>query len=185
MTISGQALTLLSMALCGFLMGILYDTYRTFERMYKMGTWLIWICDLLFWTSSTFLVFGTLLRVNEGIVRIYIFLGIGIGIILYLLTFREIYGMILKKIIQLCIVIYKGIIRSVQVLVIVPILYLYKTLFSLVKWILRISWMIGKWICNPFIKIGKSSGKWVGNRTTLFYQKMAKSLTNLIKRKKI
>lgn len=166
-------------------MGILYDTYRIFERMYKMKNWLIWICDLLFWISCTFIVFGTLLRVNEGGVRIYIFLGIGIGTIVYLLTFRGIYANVLKKIIAFILAVYRGILKSIRFLIIIPVLYLYGFLFTIVKWILKILMMVLKWLSTPFLYFGKKWGKWVNKQVRLLYLKMGKTLTNWIKRKKI
>lgn len=185
MTISGQALTLFSMVICGFLMGIFYDTYRIFERMYKMKKWLIWICDLLFWVSATFLVFGTLLRVNEGIVRIYIFLGLGIGTIIYLLSFRAMYGKILKKIIQITITVYRQLVKMTKVLVITPVVSLFYFLVKVVKWLIKIITTLLRWIGIPLIKLGKFFGKWIKKGTTLFYQKTVKTLTKLLKRKKI
>jgi spore cortex biosynthesis protein YabQ len=184
-TISGQAVTLFSMVFCGFLMGFLYDTYRIFERMYKMKKWLIWICDLLFWISATFLVFGTLLRVNEGIVRIYIFLGLGIGTIIYLLSFRVLYGKILKKMIQIILIIYGTLVKIIQVLLIAPVVSLFLFVVKMVKWLIKILTTLSKWIGIPLIKLGKFLGKWIKKGTTLLYQKMVKTLTKLLKRKKI
>ena len=166
-------------------MGILYDTYRIFERMYKMKNWLIWICDLLFWTSCTFLVFGTLLRVNEGAVRIYIFLGIGIGTIIYLLTFREMYASLLKTIIAFVLAVYRALLKSIKILIIIPMLYLYGVLFTLVKWILKILMVVVKWLVTPFSYFGKKWGGWVIKQVHHSYLKMVKTLTNWIKRKKI
>lgn len=166
-------------------MGIFYDTYRIFERMYKMKKWLIWICDLLFWVSATFLVFGTLLRVNEGIVRIYIFLGLGIGTIIYLLSFRAMYGKILKKIIQITITVYRQLVKMTKVLVITPVVSLFYFLVKVVKWLIKIITTLLRWIGIPLIKLGKFFGKWIKKGTTLFYQKTVKTLTKLLKRKKI
>lgn len=166
-------------------MGIFYDTYRIFERMYKMKKWLIWICDLLFWVSATFLVFGTLLRVNEGIVRIYIFLGLGIGTIIYLLSFRAMYGKILKKIIQITITVYRQFVKMTKVLVITPAVSLFYFLVKVVKWLIKIITTLLRWIGIPLIKLGKFFGKWIKKGTTLFYQKTVKTLTKLLKRKKI
>lgn len=166
-------------------MGIFYDTYRIFERMYKMKKWLIWICDLLFWVSATFLVFGTLLRVNEGIVRIYIFLGLGIGTIIYLLSFRAMYGKILKKIIQITITVYRQFVKMTKVLVITPVVSLFYFLVKVVKWLIKIITTLLRWIGIPLIKLGKFFGKWIKKGTTLFYQKTVKTLTKLLKRKKI
>ena len=166
-------------------MGIFYDTYRIFERMYKMKKWLIWVCDLLFWISATFLVFGTLLRVNEGIVRIYIFLGLGIGTIVYLLSFREMYGTLLKKIIQITLTIYRTLVKMTKVLLIAPVISLFTFLLTVVKWLIKIITTISKWFGIPLIKLGKFLGKWIKKRTTLFYKGIVKTLTKLLKRKKI
>jgi spore cortex biosynthesis protein YabQ len=166
-------------------MGILYDTYRTFERMYKMQKWLIWICDLLFWISAIFLVFGTLLRVNEGIVRIYIFLGLGIGTILYLLTFREIYGKLLHRMIKIVRFLYQTFVRIIQTVIIGPLVSLFYFIVKVLQWLIKVIQRIGIWIGVPLFKLGKWLGKWFKRGTTLLYQKLVKTLTKLIKRKKI
>nr|WP_027415778.1 spore cortex biosynthesis protein YabQ [Aneurinibacillus terranovensis] len=192
MTLTGQAATLLSMVLCGIGIGMLYDTYRTLERRCGLSLWLVWVCDLLFWISCTFLVFGTLLRINEGIVRIYIFLGIGIGGISYLLFLQRTYLYILGRMISFILWVYMLLMRLLYYLLIVPIRFLYRALLSILLLLATVLLTVGKWILRPFCWLGlwlwkragkvweRPNGKWRG-----LWRKIRNILTNWIKHKKM
>ncbi|MGI6227797.1 MAG: spore cortex biosynthesis protein YabQ [Peptococcales bacterium] len=68
----------------GFLAGILFDIYRVFRGLWqprKLGTFL---GDLLFWISMTVIVFTLLLIGNWGEIRIYVFIGMGLGSYFYI-----------------------------------------------------------------------------------------------------
>jgi spore cortex biosynthesis protein YabQ len=191
-TLTGQAATMLSMLLCGLAMGTLYDTYRTMERRCRLAHWLVWISDFLFWISCIFLVFGTLLRVNEGIVRIYIFLGLGIGIVLYFLLFQRTYLRILNKLIAFSLWLYRVILQAGYYLLIVPALFLYRMLVSIVLFLVSVLLTTGKWVMRPFLFLGRKVGNWVWNRVKKPIQQMKailrkrwQALTGWMKRKKM
>ncbi|WCN37781.1 spore cortex biosynthesis protein YabQ [Aneurinibacillus uraniidurans] len=159
MTLTGQAVTMLSMVLCGGAVGILYDTYRTFERRCHLTRWLVWICDFLFWISCIFLVFGTLLRINEGVVRLYIFFGIGIGAIVYFLMLRYPYLALLNRMITFGLWLYRLLVRTGYYLLVVPILFLYRVVKKSVLLLLTCLLVTGQWLLRPFHWVGR----WVWN----------------------
>ncbi|MFT9850316.1 spore cortex biosynthesis protein YabQ [Aneurinibacillus sp. REN35] len=193
MTLSGQAVTMLSMLLCGLAMGMLYDTYRTVERRCRLPIWLVWITDLFFWISCTFLVFGTLLRINEGVVRIYIFLGLGIGIILYFLLFQRLYLRILNKLIAFVLWLYRVMLRIGYLFLIVPLLFLYRSLIAVAMFFLSVLLTIGKWIAWPFLSVGRKLWSWIWGkylqkpmgRIKVILRKRWQALTGWIKGKKM
>lgn len=69
---------------CGLLMGVLFDGYRVVRGILTPRTIFTDIGDLMFWGVSTLVVFATLLVTNWGEVRLYVFLGLAIGIFVYL-----------------------------------------------------------------------------------------------------
>ncbi|WP_146809829.1 MULTISPECIES: spore cortex biosynthesis protein YabQ [Aneurinibacillus] len=180
MTLTGQAATMLSMLLCGWTMGMLYDTYRTMERRCRLPVWLVWISDFLFWISCTFLVFGTLLRVNEGVVRIYIFLGLGMGIILYFLLFQRMYLRILNKLITFSLWLYRVTIKTAYYLLVVPLLWLYRALITVVLFLFSVLLTIGKWLFRPFLLLGSKTGNWIWTR---YLQKPTQKIKRMFRKK--
>ncbi|OPY56720.1 MAG: Spore cortex protein YabQ (Spore_YabQ) [Pelotomaculum sp. PtaU1.Bin035] len=67
----------------GMAAGFCYDYYRVARgvfRLRKMGTCL---GDIIFWLVATALVFYLLLLGNWGVVRPYVFIGLGLGAITY------------------------------------------------------------------------------------------------------
>lgn len=67
----------------GVVAGFCYDYYRVVReifRLKKVGTCL---GDVIFWLVTTALVFLLLLRGNWGEVRLYVFVGLGLGAFLY------------------------------------------------------------------------------------------------------
>lgn len=173
-------------------MGILYDTYRTFERRCHLTRWLVWVCDFLFWISCMFLVFGTLLRVNEGVVRLYIFLGVGIGAILYFLTLRRSYLWLLNRIIVFGLWLYRLLLRTGYYLLIVPILFLYRLIKRIVLLLLTCLLVTGQWLLRPFrwagVRIGNMVWGWVRKplgRAKRYGTKKWQALTAWLKGKKM
>ncbi|RKD22788.1 spore cortex biosynthesis protein YabQ [Ammoniphilus oxalaticus] len=164
MSIEIQAITMLLMVGCGMTMGLLYDTYRVMKGQTGLRGWLVIICDLLFWASCLFLVFGTLLRVNEGIVRLYLFLGMGLGAWLYFSLFTSFYIKWFLRLIQLVKAIYRFMTRLCQVLLIKPLIFIYQTALAIIIAIALFLWRVILFIYS-FIKrivtpIGTGSKKW-------------------------
>ncbi len=163
MSIKIQALTMLLMVGCGMTMGLLYDTYRVMKGQTGLRGWLVIICDLLFWASCIFLVFGTLLRVNDGIVRVYLFLGMGIGAWFYFALLHSFYIKWFLRFINLVKAIYRFIVRLIQVVVIKPIIFIYKTIVAVVVAVVLFLWKVATFAYNLILKlvtpIGKQSAK--------------------------
>ncbi|WCK54638.1 spore cortex biosynthesis protein YabQ [Aneurinibacillus sp. Ricciae_BoGa-3] len=192
MTITSQALTLLSMAFCGMGIGMLFDTYRTLERKSGLSGWVIWLCDFLFWVSCIFLVFGTLLRVNEGIVRIYVFLGIAIGAISYLLFLQPAYLYLLGKMIALIVWLYGRLLMMLKYLVLVPLVSLYRLVVSILLFTAKLLLKIAGWLFRPFRWLGLMLWKRLGQpgkkqwlQVTRLWARAKNALTNWVKRKRM
>lgn len=69
--------------LIGMIVGFCYDYYRVLRgicKLKKIGTFL---GDTIFWLAATVLVLFLLILGNWGVVRWYIFIGIGLGALLY------------------------------------------------------------------------------------------------------
>lgn len=83
-------LTLLIVALLiGVFAGLLFDIYRRIRNRVSPGPFFTALGDLCFWGIITWITFSSLLRINFGQVRGYVFLGIIIGLFFYMLFFSS------------------------------------------------------------------------------------------------
>ncbi|MBP3621303.1 MAG: spore cortex biosynthesis protein YabQ [Lachnospiraceae bacterium] len=67
-------------------MGISYDVIRIFRRIVKTNGFFVGLEDLLFWIVWAFVTIDGIHIYNSGELRIYVFLGILIGFLIYRYT---------------------------------------------------------------------------------------------------
>lgn len=140
MSLRLEAMTMLSMLLSGMVIGAGFDTYRVFIWRIKIRGWLLVLCDFLFWLSFIFMVFGTLLRINGGVVRIYIFVAIFGGMGLYYLFIRGFYLWALHKIMRFFGWLYRLFKKILYVLLVAPILFIVKMAVALFLLLIHFLW---------------------------------------------
>ena len=86
--------------LTGVLIGILFDVFRILRKSFKTSDFATTIQDILFWLLTSILVLYTIFKFNDGEIRSYVFLGIGIGISVYIILFSKIVITVNVKIIK-------------------------------------------------------------------------------------
>lgn len=84
---ANQVYVFMSTIYAGIIIGFLYDIYRMMRRITKPDYWVTGILDLSFWIIIAALSFITLFYVNDGEVRFYTYVGLGIGWVLYIFAF--------------------------------------------------------------------------------------------------
>lgn len=70
----------------GALLALVYDGLRILRLLFQHKDWLVDIEDLVYWIFTAWLVFRTLFHYNQGVLRGYAFLGMFLGVLVYLLT---------------------------------------------------------------------------------------------------
>lgn len=85
----------------GILTGVLFDIFRIFRKSFLTPDWLTRIEDILFWLLTGLLILYTIFNFNNGEIRFYLFLGIVLGIAIYLSTFSKFFIRINVKIISI------------------------------------------------------------------------------------
>ena len=86
-----QAYTFLIFILNGFLIGILFDIFRILRKTFKTRDIITYAQDILFWLISGGIILYSIFKFNNGELRSFIFIGIGIGTSLYILLFSKIF----------------------------------------------------------------------------------------------
>lgn len=166
MTLHTQFVTMGMMLLGGLSLGGLFDLYRVLASQLKAPRYAYYLLDLVFWLIGTLLVFKLLYASNLGEVRMFIFLGILVGIAAYFLMFsRTVIQCILWMIRFVKALIRIGI-RTVEIFVITPILWMYKVVILFLGFLLAIAiflykimlqllypvWKLIVWLTLPLIR---------------------------------
>jgi len=68
----------------GLLIGVAFDLYRILRGLVQPGKIITNVGDLFFWLLVTILAFVLLIFGNRGEVRFYVFIGIAVGLLVYL-----------------------------------------------------------------------------------------------------
>lgn len=98
-----QAYLFLVFSLTGVIIGILFDFFRILRRIIKTSNFITYVEDILFWILTGFLILYNIWYFNNGEIRIYMFLGIILGVLIYMLTLSSILIKIFSKILRLLI----------------------------------------------------------------------------------
>lgn len=75
----------------GFLIGLLFDIFRIFRKTFTTSDFITYIEDILFWLFSGCIILYSIFKFNNGELRLFIFIGILTGGLIYLLLFSKIF----------------------------------------------------------------------------------------------
>jgi spore cortex biosynthesis protein YabQ len=78
-----QLYMLFVFVITGIALGVVFDAYRSLRRVFKIRGVLTHLLDLILWITWIFLMGWGMLFGNWGDLRLYVFVGIGIGLFIY------------------------------------------------------------------------------------------------------
>jgi spore cortex biosynthesis protein YabQ len=130
-SIEAQFVFMIISVFAGLSVGILFDLYRTINYYTKPPKLLTHIMDLLFWVVTGCLVFFILLRADFARLRVYTFMGMGLGIFIYLKLFSE----YILKLYRLIFYVAGKIIRIFLIILSMPFKLMYNLLWTPVNFI--------------------------------------------------
>ena len=84
-SITSQLYSLVIYFFSGFIIAIFFDVFRILRRTFRTSDLITYLEDFIFWIiTGEFLIF-VLFNINNGELRIYNFLGMGLGMLIYML----------------------------------------------------------------------------------------------------
>lgn len=95
-----QAYLFLVFSLTGIAIGVLFDFFRILRRTIKTSNIITYIEDVLFWILTGVLILYNIWFFNNGEIRVYMFFGIILGVLIYMSTLSSILIKIFSKILQ-------------------------------------------------------------------------------------
>ena len=108
----------------GILIGLLFDFFRIMRKSFKTSNILTYIEDIIFWTITGIIIIYTLYFLCDGEIRSYMFLGIIIGVCMYILTISKYIINISIKIIEL--------IKRILVVILKPFILIYEIIKKII-----------------------------------------------------
>ena len=111
--------------LCYFLVGVIvcfiFDLFRSSRYIFKTPDLITHIEDILFLLISACIIIASILYISSGILRFYIILAIGMGILIYFLTISK-----------LCVIISSSIFKAIKFIInIISEIHLWKIFLNL------------------------------------------------------
>ena len=88
-TIPMQLYTFFIFTFSGVAIGIFFDIFRILRKSFNTSNCVTYIEDFFFWLITGFFFLYILFKFNNGQIRIYILVGLILGIILYILTISK------------------------------------------------------------------------------------------------
>ncbi|MFJ7748048.1 spore cortex biosynthesis protein YabQ [Peribacillus sp. NPDC097295] len=186
MTLTIQFYTLLSMIGMGSLFGAALDTYNHFLKRAERSKWIVFLHDFLFWVIQGLIIFYVLFLVNEGELRLYLFLALLCGFSAYQALLKGLYLQLLAFVILVVIKLFKFLTDLVRLLLFEPIKWIIMSMFAfilgigkvigsllkgigkVVLFILNIFWKPLSWI---FLKMWNLLPDFVTKNGETFYNK--------------
>ena len=86
----------------GIILSLIFDFLRVLRRNIKTSDTVTFIEDLIFIGISIFLISLGILKLNNGIIRFFLFIGIFCGILIYSLTISNLCVIIFTVIVRIC-----------------------------------------------------------------------------------
>ena len=109
-----QLLSLSLFIITGIVIGILFDIFRVLRKCFKTADFITYLQDIVFWFLAGMITLFSIFKFNQGEIRIYVFLGIFIGILLYAITLSKIFVKFLATILQ-----------TIKKLILIPLQFIY------------------------------------------------------------
>ena len=82
----------------GIIIGCIFDFFKVLRKSFKYSDIITFIEDII----SAFLIITGIIKLNNGEVRFFLFLGIFFGVLVYSLTISNLYVIILYTFVELC-----------------------------------------------------------------------------------
>lgn len=123
--ITNQAILFLIFCINGIIIGLLFDFFRILRRSFKTHDIITYIQDVLFWVLTGFILLYSIFTFNNGEIRLFMFLGVALGVIFYMLCLSS----YIIKVNVIIIKFFKNIIIKIFGIISIP----FKAIYNLMR----------------------------------------------------
>lgn len=140
-TVVNELLIFFWSVVAGALVSFIFDLFRIKRRTIKTGRVLTVIEDLLYWLIVSLVMFSIIYLTNDGIIRGYTFIGVFLGVLIYLVGLSPVVIKSSLYVINVAVKIFRKLVWVVSI----PVNFIFK-------------------ILKPVFKLLKSKSKCAGKR---------------------
>ena len=112
-----QLFCLIVFIFTGIAIGILFDIFRILRKSFKTVDFITYLQDILFWVLAGCIMLFSIFTFNDGEIRSYVWIGIILGVIIYMLSIIK----VIKKILSYPISIIK---KIANITIVRPLVFL-------------------------------------------------------------
>ena len=127
--VTNQGNLFLIFVINGVIIGLLFDIFRILRKSFKTSDIVTIIQDILFWIISGIIVLYSIFIFNNGEIRFFMFIGIFLGVLLYMISLS-------KQIIKISVEIIK-VIKIIINFIIKILIFPVKTIYNISKKLLK------------------------------------------------
>lgn len=102
MNILSQEEIFIRFLIIGIIISMIFEFFRRLRFHFKTPDFVTFFQDIIFTLISGFLITKNIIELNNGKVRLYIIIGIIFGILIYSLTLKKVYVIILDVLVKFC-----------------------------------------------------------------------------------
>lgn len=128
MSLDVQFFTMGMMLASGLVLGFAYDLCTVVSQQARFPRWLISITDLCYWIAATLFVFYVLYRSNFGEVRLFVFIGLLLGVSLYYLWVSSFSVQAIQTLLRMLVRFVRLLIHVWHWAIVKPLILLYRIL---------------------------------------------------------
>ncbi len=121
--VTNQAYLFFIFIVNGILIGLLFDFFRIARKVFPTKDLVTYIEDVLFWILAGFIVLYSIFIFNNGQLRLFMFLGILLGAIFYMLFISSYIVKINVKILNF--------LKKIFETIMIPFKFIYKTIHNI------------------------------------------------------
>lgn len=121
-SVTHELVVFLSVTLLGIAEGILFDIFRAVRKNISDSFLAVGISDAVYWLFAVSLFSAAMLRLNNGELRGYVFIGLGLGLLFHFLLFSNLIISIVTEIFLFFLKIFKIFLK----ILLTPTHFLYK-----------------------------------------------------------
>jgi spore cortex biosynthesis protein YabQ len=149
-SLQDQFFTFFMMVSSGCILGIGFEIYRLTAGLFKPGQWLVAILDIIYWCAATLFVFKMLYEGNQGELRFFVFLGLVMGVWFYIVFLRDLTIKVVLFSFRLIHSIIRTGIRTIDIMIIRPVIMLYKFIIILLGFLGALAMFLGRFVLQLF-----------------------------------
>lgn len=113
--VTNQAYLFLIFVINGIIIGLVFDFFRILRISFKTKDFVTYIEDIIFWIITGIILLYSIFIFNNGQIRLFMFIGVGIGIISYIL-------LVSKYVIKINVFI----VNLIKKIILIPLNFIYK-----------------------------------------------------------